>query len=86
MLGAKNDSSQTTSYHPTITDMISLELPLQVKVSPAGRHVAYVVQTTNWNKNCYENLCYVHDVDHKRSFQLTQAGNVRQIEWIDDDS
>jgi dipeptidyl aminopeptidase/acylaminoacyl peptidase len=75
-----------TAHHPTITDMISLELPLQVRVSPKGRRVAYLVRTANWNENRYENQCYVYDLDQERSFQLTQSGSATQVEWLDDDS
>lgn len=86
MSGLQNHSRQMTTRQPTVTDMISLELPLQAKVSPDGRRVAYTVRTTNWNSNCYENLCYVHDVEGECSFQLTRSGSAVQLEWLSDDS
>jgi dipeptidyl aminopeptidase/acylaminoacyl peptidase len=73
-------------YQPTSTDMISLEFPDQVRVSPDGRRVAYTVRTTNWNENRYERRCYVHDTSAHRTYQITRSGDVSQIEWIDDDS
>ena len=73
-------------YEPTITDMVSLEFPFVVQVSPDGRKIAYLVRTTNWRENRYEALCYVYDVRQDRSFQLTRRGNVLQVGWIDDDS
>jgi dipeptidyl aminopeptidase/acylaminoacyl peptidase len=86
MSESQNGASHKTLHQPTIKDMISIELPLHVKVSPHAHRVAYLVRTTNWNKNRYENLCYIFDVDQGRSFQLTQSGNVTQIEWMDDAS
>jgi dipeptidyl aminopeptidase/acylaminoacyl peptidase len=71
---------------PTIRELISLEVPVRVKVSPDGRYVAYLVRTTNWNENRYVRVCYVYDVGRGRSFQLTRSGNVSQMEWIDDDT
>jgi dipeptidyl aminopeptidase/acylaminoacyl peptidase len=86
MPGSTGKSSVEVPYQPTITDMISLELPTQVRVSPGGRRVAYTVRTADWNKNRYENVCYVHDVDQDHSFQLTRLGNVVQFEWLDEDT
>jgi dipeptidyl aminopeptidase/acylaminoacyl peptidase len=79
-------SSDDMAYQPTITDLISLELPTQVRVSPGGRRVAYLVRTTNWNKNRYENVCYVYDAARARSVRLTRSGDVQQIEWLDDET
>ncbi len=75
-----------TIHQPTLTDMISLQVPTQVKLSPNGRRVAYAVRRTNWNKNRYERFCFVHDLDQNHSFQLTRSGNVEGFEWIDDHS
>jgi len=76
-------------YQPSITDMISLEVPnafVQSKASPDGRKIAYAVRTTNWKKNHYEALCYVYDTQQDRSFQLTRSDNVTQLHWIDSNS
>lgn len=81
--------SQKELYQPSITDMISLEVPnalVQSKASPNGRKIAYAVRTTNWKKNQYEALCYVYDTQQDRSFQLTRSDNVTQLHWIDSNS
>ncbi len=81
--------SQKELYQPSITDMISLEVPnalVQSKASPNGRKIAYAIRTTNWKKNQYETLCYVYDARKDRSFQLTRSDNVTQLHWIDNDS
>jgi dipeptidyl aminopeptidase/acylaminoacyl peptidase len=76
-------------YKPTITDMISIEVPnlnVQPRVSHDGRRIAYAVRATNWNKNHYESFCHVYDERLGRSFQLTRSGNVKQMRWIDCDT
>lgn len=81
--------SQKELYQPSITDMISLQVPnafVQSKASPNGRKIAYAVRTTNWKKNQYETFCYVYDTQQDRSFQLTRSDNVTQLHWIDNDS
>ncbi|MBD3190251.1 MAG: prolyl oligopeptidase family serine peptidase [Candidatus Heimdallarchaeota archaeon] len=74
------------TYQPTIKDMIFLEKPLEVKVSPNGQKIAYSVQKTNWKENCYQKVCYIYDQKKEQKFQLTRTGSVNQFEWIDDDS
>lgn len=70
-------------HSPTITDIISLEIPSLVKISPNGQKVAYTVEKTNWKENVYEKHCYVYDRQKKKSFSLTQTGVVSHLEWID---
>jgi dipeptidyl aminopeptidase/acylaminoacyl peptidase len=76
-------------HKPTITDMISLEVPninVQPRASPDGRRIAYAVRAANWNKNHYASFCHVYDARLGRSFQLTRSGNVKQMRWIDCDT
>ena len=89
MPGSTTKSQKEELCQPSITDMISLEVPnafVQSKASPDGRKIAYAVRTTNWKKNQYEVLCYVYDTQQDRSFQLTRSDNVTQLHWIDNDS
>jgi hypothetical protein len=44
-------SAEDTPRQPTITHMVSLEVPSHVKVAPDARRVAYLVRTTNWKEN-----------------------------------
>ncbi|MCG8337126.1 MAG: prolyl oligopeptidase family serine peptidase [Proteobacteria bacterium] len=74
---------QHKTHSPTITEMISLEVPNLVKISPDGQKVAYTIEKTNWKENVYEKLCYIYDRQQKKSFPLTQTGVVSQLEWID---
>jgi dipeptidyl aminopeptidase/acylaminoacyl peptidase len=71
---------------PTITQMISLEVPTQVRVAPDAGRVAYLVRSTNWKENRYEHHCFVYDLSQGRAFQLTRAGDATQVEWIDAES
>jgi dipeptidyl aminopeptidase/acylaminoacyl peptidase len=76
----------TQSIHPTLRDMIALEIPDQVKISPQGTKIAYLVRKTNWNANSYENQCFVHSLEDGKTYQLTRTGNVAQLEWVNEHS
>jgi dipeptidyl aminopeptidase/acylaminoacyl peptidase len=71
-------------YQPTPRDLILLDLPSQIGVSPSGRRVAYSVRTTNWQKNCYEWVCYLYDTATDACHPLNRTGSVTQLEWLDD--
>ena len=79
-------SQPSILYKPTVSDLISLELPLNTSLSPDGTMVAYTVQTADWGTNVYQSCCYVYEVDRDRIVQLTQTGNVIQTRWIDNES
>jgi dipeptidyl aminopeptidase/acylaminoacyl peptidase len=70
-------------YCPTLKDMVMLELPVEVKVSPGGDRVAIRIRTANWKENRYERACRVHDLAAGTTFPLTRAGSVSQVEWVD---
>lgn len=71
-------------YAPVPRDMLMLEVPSDVKVSPGGTHVAIAVRTTNWKDNRYETICHVHDVEASATYPINRSGSVMQIEWVDD--
>jgi len=71
-------------YQPSLQDVLLLDMPVDVKVSPDGRCLAFRVRTTNWQDNRYDTLCYVHDRATGRSYPVTRHGSVTQIEWMDD--
>jgi hypothetical protein len=50
------------THQPTLRDMIMLEAPWAIKVSPGGRRVAIGVRTTHWKENRYDVICRVHDL------------------------
>jgi dipeptidyl aminopeptidase/acylaminoacyl peptidase len=74
------------SRQPTLRDMIMLEAPVAVKLSPGARRVAIGVRTTNWKENRYETICHVHDLEKGTTFPLHRAGSAEQFEWFDDDT
>ena len=73
-------------YQPSLRDMVLLELPLEVKLSPNGSKVAIRVRSTNWNKNEYEHRCHVHDLATGTTRQINRTGNVKQMAWLDDET
>ena len=76
-----------TLHRPTLREMLALDLPNEVKLSPGGGKAAILVRTTNWKDNRYENVCYVQDLAPGGGGprRLTRSGSVRQMEWLDDD-
>ena len=82
--GVKTASADCASYQPTPRDMLLLEAPVGVKVSPDGNRVAISVRTTNWKDNRYDNVCHVHDVATGITHPVNRMGSVNQMEWVDD--
>ncbi|MFW9921801.1 MAG: alpha/beta hydrolase family protein [Candidatus Thorarchaeota archaeon] len=79
-------STKTEQIKPTIDNMISLEMSFKMKISPNGKKVVYTIQAPNWNKDFYYDICYIFDIKHNSTYQLTQATSVKQFEWIDDNT
>lgn len=73
-------------YHPTLRDMVMLELPVEVKASPGGGRAAIRVRATNWKENRYERAVHVHDLAAGTTRPLIRTGSVSQFEWVDDDT
>ena len=79
-------AKKTKRYQPTLRDMLELEVPIDVRVSPDGSKIAYTVQTTNWKDNRYERHCHIYDDATGGAHPLTRYGHVSQMEWLDDES
>jgi len=73
-------------YNATLRDMLALEVPINVRVSPDGSKVAFTVQRTNWKDDRYESHCHIHDAGTRATRQLTRHGNAHQMEWVDDET
>lgn len=78
-MAKKNDRHQAS-----LRDMLALEVPMQVRVSPDGSKVAFTVQKTNWKDNHYESHCHIYDDGTGVIHALTRTGSVDQMEWIDE--
>ncbi len=81
---AVQDGEDGTSYQPTLRDMVMLSVPVRAVVSPGGSKVAISVRMTNWKENCFEYVCYVHDVTTGATHIVNRTGSVSQMEWVDD--
>ena len=80
-MAKKNDRHQAT-----LRDMLALEVPTNLRVSPDGTKVAFTVQTTDWKEDRYESHCHLYDDRTGRVHPLTRTGSVDQMEWIDDET
>ena len=69
---------------PTLRDLLALDVPLDVIVSPDGRRAAITVRRADWNENRYQSLCLVYDQERERTFPLTHGGSASQLEWVDE--
>ena len=81
---ADEPSEGDMPHQPTLRDMIMLETPTAVKISPGGFSVAIGIRTTNWNENRYDTVCHVHDLEDGKTYPLNRSGSVLQMEWLDD--
>ncbi len=83
-------TENVTAYQPTLRDMLALEIPYEIKLSPSGSKAAILAHTTNWKSDRYENVCYVQDLARSASKaaprRLNRSGSVSQVEWVDDDT
>jgi dipeptidyl aminopeptidase/acylaminoacyl peptidase len=79
-------AKETDRHQATLRDMLALEVPTNVRISPDGTKVAFTVETTNWKDNHYESHCYVYDDLKSVTGQVTRYGSVDQMEWMDDET
>jgi len=82
--GPETSSTGSAPYQPTPRDMILLEMPVGVTVSPGGSRVAINVRTTHWKDNRYDMVCHVHDLATGATHPVNRVGSVNQVEWVDD--
>jgi dipeptidyl aminopeptidase/acylaminoacyl peptidase len=71
-------------HRATLRDLIDLDYPLRVRLSPVGGWVAFTIRSTNWKDDRYDLLCYITDVASGVTRQLTRQGSVNQLAWLDD--
>ncbi|HNS51941.1 MAG TPA: prolyl oligopeptidase family serine peptidase [Anaerolineae bacterium] len=76
--------TQDTPYHPTLREMVQLEAPTGVRISPGGKRVAIAIRTTHWRENRYETICHVHDLEAGTTRPIHRSGSTQQMEWLDD--
>jgi dipeptidyl aminopeptidase/acylaminoacyl peptidase len=78
------ESGSNAPYQPTLRDMLLLEVPFEVKVSPGASHLAFRVRTTHWQGDRYEHACHVHDLATGATYLVNRTGSASQVEWVDD--
>ncbi|NHJ49151.1 MAG: hypothetical protein FK733_15290, partial [Asgard group archaeon] len=71
---------------PTITDLLSLDMPSLFRMSPSGDKIAYGMRQANWNKNFYETIIYIYYTKNKKTVQLSRSGIASDIHWINNES
>jgi dipeptidyl aminopeptidase/acylaminoacyl peptidase len=78
----------TLLHQPTPRDLIQLDRPGGVRVSPDGKRVAFQIRRTNWKENRYENHLQLweagEDAHRLPNRWLTRSGHAQQMEWLDE--
>jgi hypothetical protein len=70
--------------NPSLRDMLGLDLPLGLKLSPGGSRLAFRVRSTDWKRNRYEYHLFVHDVAAEKTSCLTRNGSSYDFEWLNE--
>ena len=76
----------TDLHFPTLRDLLALEVPLDVRVSPDGRRVAIQVRCADWSQNRYETHCLIYDQGRGQTTPLIRTGSASQMEWMDNET
>jgi hypothetical protein len=79
-------TKKSDGHQATLRDMLALEFPTSVRVSPGGKKVAFTVERTNWKEDRYESQCCLYDDVTRVTHQLTRTGSVDQMEWVDEET
>lgn len=82
--GSETAAGGPHGYQPGLRDLIRLELPVGVRISPDGARVAYRVRSANWKDNGYDIFCRVYDTRTRATQAITRSGSATQVEWVDD--
>lgn len=78
-------TNPSSSHYPTARELIQLEFPIDVKISPDGAKVAILVRTTDWKENRYQTVCWIASPHESLVRPLTRTGSVLQVEWFVED-
>jgi dienelactone hydrolase/WD40 repeat protein len=78
-------TSHSARHPATIEDILSLRQPSSVKISPNGKHVAYVVTEPQLTTNQDHATLYVTSVE-KSNFQraVAQGNHISSVAWSED--
>src|SRR5215210_8318540 len=79
-------AKKTKQYQAGLRDMLALEFPTNIRITPDGTRVAFTVPTTNWKDNRYESHCHIYEDRSGTTRSLTRYGDVRQVEWVDNET
>lgn len=70
---------------PGLRDLLLLDVPVDVKLSPGGDRAAVRVQHAHWEDNRFCHDVLIVDVVDGRAHRLTRFADCQQIRWLDDD-
>lgn len=78
--------SAPSKASPSLRDLVLLDQPAWIRVSPGGQRAVIGVRTTNWKDNRYETVCRVSKLGGGSTRALTRTGNVIAARWVGDDT
>ena len=66
---------------PKNRDLISLHWPAEVALSPDGSAIAFVVQVTNWEKDCFDKEIWIAREGNKAEAFVKDRGSNGSLKW-----
>ena len=72
-----SEPKKTMSYE----DIVKIEKPKLVTLSPSGTKVAFVIQRANISENCNFDTLYVWDVKENSQEKVLEQDEIKKISW-----
>lgn len=69
----------------SIRNLINIEEPDRIAISPEGTNIAYTVKKANWKNNQFDTLCYIYNISLKQEYLIYDKNKIiSQIIWEDE--
>ncbi|MEA2070793.1 MAG: prolyl oligopeptidase family serine peptidase [Asgard group archaeon] len=79
-------TNKKEKYQPSIKRVISYRHPIDCKITPDGKKVAYITMNANWEKNTFDQNLFILDAKTKKVVQEIKDGKSLGCEWFDNNS
>ena len=66
-------------------DLFDIKFLSEVRLSPDGKHAAFITTSGCPKDNKYRNYIWVYDTQNSRLFKLTSSGEDKNIDWLDNE-
>ena len=66
-------------------DLFGIKFLSEVRLSPDGKHAAFIVTNGCIKDNKYQNFIWIYNFSDEYLFKLTSTGEEKNIEWLDNE-